>query len=192
MSRAPAVFLDRDDTLNENDTLPPPANPHPLYKHGDLCQPDRVVILPGAIEACTRLKRAGFKLIVFTNQGGVARGNATIEDVEATNARLQELMPDPEGGSLIDACYFSPYHPEGRVPEFAIEHHTRKPNPGMLLQASQDHDIDLRRSWAVGDKARDVDAGIAAGIDPARCLLIGKNAEIPDLAAAADRILAAL
>jgi len=188
----PAIFLDRDDTLNENDTLPPPEHPHPLYKHGDLCQPDRVVILPGVIEACTKLKRAGFKLIVFTNQGGVARGNATIEDVEATNARLCELMPDPEGGCLIEACYFSPYHPEGVVPEFATEHHPRKPNPGMLLQAQQDHDIDMARSWAIGDKQRDVDAAIGAGIDPERCLLIGKNADIPNLTEAASIILSRL
>jgi histidinol-phosphate phosphatase family protein len=182
----PAVFLDRDDTLIANRSLAPPTRPHPNWRHGDLADPDRVRLLPGVLDACRDLKAAGFSLIVITNQGQVAHGSATLEDVHATNERLAALL-SCAGSPLIDAVYSCPYHPAGSVPEFAREHHTRKPQPGMILQAARDHDIDLARSWLVGDAQRDIEAGIAAGLDPARCLLLGPD--LPDMPAAARLIL---
>ena len=93
----------------------------------------------------------------------------------------------PIAPSLLRAIYFCPFHPDGRIARFAREHPWRKPAPGMILAAAQDFGIDLSASWLVGDQDRDVGAGLAAGIAPARCLLLGRDE--PDLPGAAARIL---
>jgi histidinol-phosphate phosphatase family protein len=180
-----AVFLDRDDTLIECNGLPappPPAAP------GDLTDPALVRLLPGVQQACADLKHAGFALIVVSNQGVVARGGATLATVEAINQRVSDLLQH-EGRPLIDRFYFCPFHPKGRVPEFTREHPWRKPAPGMLLAAAADLYLDLSESWLIGDAARDVEAGIAAGLDPRRCLRIGPGQPLPDLTAAARVVL---
>lgn len=182
---APAVFLDRDDTLIAARALPappPPAAP------GDLVDPALVRLLPGVLDACRALRSAGFVLVVVSNQGVVARGGATPEQVGRVNARLRELLLDAAGRPLIDAVYCCPYHPKGTVPEFTREHEWRKPGPGMILAAAAELGLDLSRSWLAGDAPRDVQAGIAAGLNERRCLLIG-DPPIPDLAAAARVIL---
>lgn len=180
----PAVFLDRDDTINENATLPPEAFPG---TPGDLYLPDHVRLLPGAAEACRRLKDAGYLLVIVTNQGGVARGHATEADIHATNRRLCELL----GPGVVDACYSAPHHPEAPIDAYRADHPWRKPNPGMVTTAAKELHIDLARSWLVGDKDRDLHAAIAAGIPELRCLLVGpKSTSYPDLPAAADHILA--
>lgn len=181
-----AVFLDRDDTLIEANSLPappPPAAP------GDLVDPALVRLLPGALEACRRLREAGFVLVVVSNQGVVARGGATLEEIDAVNSRLRELLRDAAGDALIDAVYWCPFHPKGAVPGFAQEHPWRKPGPGMILAAAEELGLDLGRSWLVGDAARDVQAGIAAGLAPGRCVLLKGEGGPPDLAAAAEAIL---
>ncbi|HED54098.1 MAG TPA: HAD-IIIA family hydrolase [Phycisphaerales bacterium] len=185
----PAVFFDRDDTLIRNTTLPPPANPHPAWKPGDLSDPSRVELLPGALQACRLLRDAGFSLVVVSNQGCVARGSATIEDVQAVNARVGELLVDDAGNPMIERFAFCPYHPQGNVPEFTREHRLRKPNPGMILDAAAELGLDLSRSWLVGDMPRDCEAGINADLPPERCLLIGEHGEVPDALAAARLIL---
>jgi len=157
--RPSAVFLDRDDTLIACRSVTP---------DGDLGDPALVGLLPGAREACERWKEAGFALVVVSNQGGVARGRYGLEDVEAVNARLNELL-----GGAVDAFRFCPYHPNGTVPEFAREHHWRKPTPGMLLDAADELGIDLSASWMVGDGPRDCGAGRAAGC---RTVLVGPGA----------------
>ena len=180
----PAVFLDRDDTLiacNGLPAPPPPAAP------GDLVDPAQVRLLPGVLEACTALKAAGYFLVVVSNQGVVARGGATVGEVEGVNRRVRELLT-VEGRGLIDAVYFCPFHPKGRVPEYTREHPWRKPAPGMILAASADHGLDLSRSWLVGDAARDIEAGVAAGLAPHRCLLVG-TAALPRLDSAAREIV---
>ncbi len=180
-----AVFLDRDDTLIECNGLPappPPAAP------GDLTDPALVRLLPGVPGACAALKRAGFALVVVSNQGVVARGGATLATVEAINRRVSELLHE-DGRPLIDRFYFCPFHPKGRVPEFTREHDWRKPAPGMILAAAADMGLDLRDSWLIGDAARDVEAGIGAGLEPGRCLRIGPGQPLPDLAAAARVVL---
>ncbi len=178
-----AVFLDRDDTLIANRSLQTPPGARP----GDLADPDRVVLLPGVLEACRLLRRAGLRLIVFTNQGVVARAGATTAQVEAVNRRLAEMLLDEHGRPLLDDILYCPYHPEGSVPEFAREHPWRKPAPGMILHAVQTHGLDLTRSWVVGDQQRDIEAGLRAGIAPQRCILLGTDAS--DMLAAAVRIV---
>ncbi len=154
-----AVFLDRDNTLIVND--------------GDLGDPDAVRLIDGVAPALVRLGRAGWRLVVVSNQGGVARGRFTEQDVEAVNLRIAELV-DGQAGTrgLIDRFYWCPYHPEGTVERYRREHPWRKPQPGMLIQASRDMAIDLEQSWMIGDQPRDVAAGRAAGC---RTILIGKG-----------------
>lgn len=179
-----AVFLDRDDTLMEATSLPappPPAAP------GDVCDPRLVRLMPGATEACQLLKHAGFMLVVISNQGVVARGGATEEHIHAVNNRLSQLLSTPE--PLLDAFYFCPYHPKGNIPQFTRDHPWRKPAPGMILAAAEDHSIDLSQSWLIGDAARDTDAGLAAGLPPRHCLRIGPDSSLATVLYAARLIV---
>ncbi|MGP1273132.1 MAG: D-glycero-alpha-D-manno-heptose-1,7-bisphosphate 7-phosphatase [Phycisphaerales bacterium] len=186
----PAVFLDRDETLIANETLPPPNDPPPGWRPGDLYDPARVELLPGALEACRRLRSAGFVLVIVTNQGCVARGSATLAQVGAVNARVRELLRSEDGSPLIDAVYFVPYHPEGSVPGFAREHPWRKPGGGMIRQAAQDLGLDLSRSWLIGDAERDREAGVHAGISGERCLRCGPGSAYATVLDAARAVLA--
>ena len=169
----PAVFLDRDDTLIVNRAITA-RTPHP----GSLFDPALVRLLPGAATACRDLKRAGFALVVVTNQGAVARGECTIAQVEATNARLRELLKAESGGVGgggvdLDAIYFCPHHPKGTIPPYNTEHPWRKPHPGMFLAAAHDLQLDLARSWMIGDAERDIAAALAAGIPAAHTIILG-------------------
>lgn len=158
----PAVFLDRDNTLIAND--------------GDLGDPDKVVILDGVPAGLLALRKAGYRLVVVTNQGGVARGKFTEADVDAVHQRVASLIEDEtEAESLIDRFYYCPYHPEGSRPEYRRDHSWRKPHPGMLVQAARDMQIDLSRSWMIGDQTRDIRAGKAAGC---RTVLIANDPAI--------------
>lgn len=145
----PAVFFDRDDTLIACRAVTP---------DGDLGDPALVRLMPGALEACSALRDAGFFLAVVSNQGGVARGKYGLDQVGACNDRLNELL-----AGAIDAFRFCPYHPSGVVCGLAIEHPWRKPAPGMLLDIASHHPVDLSSSWMVGDAERDIEAGLAAG-----------------------------
>ena len=148
----PAVFLDRDNTLIAND--------------GDLGDPDKVSLLPGVRDGLQELEKAGYVLVVVTNQGGVARGHYGESDVARVHDRIAELV----GSVQPLAFYHCPYHPEGTVPEYTREHHWRKPAPGMLLAAAEELQLDLEGSWMVGDQPRDIQAGTAAGC---RTILLG-------------------
>jgi D,D-heptose 1,7-bisphosphate phosphatase len=142
-----AVFFDRDDTL--------------VNDPGYIQRPDQVMLLPGAAEALIQLKKMGYLLVIVTNQSGVARGLITEEQLELIHQRLKKLFAAE--GAQIDAVYYCPYHPEGTVKDFSIESHLRKPNAGMFFEAEKDLDIDLERSWMIGDSYRDIKAGKAAG-----------------------------
>jgi histidinol-phosphate phosphatase family protein len=181
------VFLDRDDTLIAARSLPAPPLP---AAPGDLVDPGLVRLLPGVLGACRRLKDAGYVLVVVSNQGVVARGGGTLEQVEAVNRRMMELLCEEgePGRSLIEAVYWCPFHPKGTVARFAREHPWRKPGPGMVLAAAEELGLDLAASWLVGDAPRDVEAGVAAGLASGRCILIGTGGP-EDLAAAAEAIL---
>jgi D-glycero-D-manno-heptose 1,7-bisphosphate phosphatase len=191
------VFLDRDDTLIANATVTrDTATP------GDLFDPGLVQVLPGVCEALKLLRGHGLALVVVTNQGGIAQGFGTHADVERVNARMRELLAAE--GADVDAVYFSPYRPirdgrhgpNGPNLQYASEHHTRKPGPGMLLQAAEDLHLDLAQSWMIGDAQRDIEAGINAGLDAARCLLVNSpkqsDARFADVLAAARHIDAQL
>ena len=159
----PVVFLDRDNTLIAND--------------GDLGDPAAVKLLPGVAEGLLRLKSSGFRIVVVTNQGGVARGRYGENDVERVHRRVAELVDAASGGErVIDRFYYCPYHPDGTVPEYRREHPWRKPQPGMLLQATEDLRLDLDRGWMVGDQPRDILAGRAAGC---RTVLVALGPEEP-------------
>lgn len=179
----PVVFLDRDDTLIDNS--------------GDLGDPERVRLLPGVAEGLRRLKEAGYRLVVVTNQGGVARGRYTEKDVDAMHARIARLVDERSGGHrLIDRFYYCPFHPEATVAEYRREHPWRKPQPGMLLQAAMDLALDLDRGWMVGDKPRDMAAGRGAGV---RTVLVARDGNaadgagadftVPDFSSAVETIL---
>lgn len=151
-----AVFLDRDHTLIEDP--------------GYINDPSSVRLLPGVAKAIARLRAAGYLNIVVTNQSGLARGLITEAQIDAVHFRLREVLR-AEGASL-DAIYYCPYlaGEEAVVEKFRRESNLRKPGPGMLLLAAEEHAIDLQRSWMIGDSGRDVEAGRAAGC---RTILIG-------------------
>jgi D-glycero-D-manno-heptose 1,7-bisphosphate phosphatase len=135
----PAVFVDRDGTI---------------MKDADYCSdPKQVQIFPGVPEALGRLKAAGFKLIIITNQSGIGRGLITMEQYRAVEEKvLREL-----GSDLIEATYFCPDVPG--------QHSScRKPAPGMILQASREYQIDRSRSFFIGDKEIDAECGRNADV----------------------------
>lgn len=142
-----AVFLDRDGTIIEDP--------------GYLSDPKEVKLLPGVELALKSLSQAGYLLVVVTNQSGIARGMFTEETLDLIHDRLRELLH--EKNARIDAVYHCPFLPEGSVEQYAVDSDLRKPKPGMLLEAADELDIDLERSWTVGDSPRDVEAGQRAG-----------------------------
>ncbi len=160
----PAVFLDRDGTLIEDQQ----------YQF----DPDRITLASGAGYALPRLFEAGYILVVVTNQSGVARGLYTEEVVSRMHHRLARLVGDL--GARIDAFYYCPHHPDGVVARYAVDCWCRKPRPGMILRAAQELQLALPLSWLVGDIWDDIRAGLAAGC---RCVLVGKEREKapPDL-----------
>ncbi|MHC4745182.1 MAG: D-glycero-alpha-D-manno-heptose-1,7-bisphosphate 7-phosphatase, partial [Planctomycetota bacterium] len=142
-----AIFLDRDDTLIDDP--------------GYLSDPDQVRLLSGAARALVQFKAMGYKLVVVTNQSAVARGIITEETLSEIHDRLENLLA--KENAFLDAIYYCPYHPEGSVAKFRRPSNDRKPNPGMLLKAAKDLDIDLGKSWMIGNGSDDVEAGLRAG-----------------------------
>jgi len=141
-----AVFLDRDGVIVE--------------EVGYLATPEELKIIPGAVGAITELNRAGVPVVVVTNQAGVARGYFPESRVREIHADMDELLA--AGGAVIDAYYYCPHHPtEGERP-YRQGCACRKPKPGMLLRAGGELQLDLARSFMVGDKRTDLEAGAAA------------------------------
>ena len=136
---SPAVFIDRDDTIMED--------------CGYCSDPKDVRIFPGVPEALRRLKSNGFKLIIITNQSGIGRGLFTLDQYRAVESEVLRQL----GNGLIDATYFCPDVPG--------QHSTcRKPAPGMIIEATREHQIDLSRSFLIGDKEIDVECAHNAGV----------------------------
>lgn len=138
-----AVFLDRDGVINR--AILRDGKPYAPTT------PAEFEILPGVPEACARLKRAGFLLVVATNQPDVGRGTVPQSVVENIHAHMLELVPIDR----VEVCY----HPGKGLSDCDC----RKPKPGMLLRAASELGIDLKQSWMVGDRWRDIDCGHAAG-----------------------------
>ena len=147
-AKSKAAFIDRDGVINEDRNY--------VYRIEDF------VLLPGAVQGLAMLRDAGFRLIVVTNQAGIARGyyDQSAMDLLHDYLRVQLALQGVE----LDAIYFCPHHPQGSVKELACECNCRKPSPGMLLQAAKDFDLDLSESVLIGDKLSDVQAGKKAGV----------------------------
>jgi D-glycero-D-manno-heptose 1,7-bisphosphate phosphatase len=149
----PAVFLDRDGTMIED--------------VGYLESLSSVAFYPWTVDAIRLLNRAGLPVVVVTNQSGIARGIFDAAFVAETHRFIDQRLA--AGGAHVDAYYYCPHHPDGRIAEFARACGCRKPEPGMIQQAASDLGLDPQRSFMVGDKWIDVAAGRAAG---ARALLL--------------------
>lgn len=177
----PAVFLDRDSTIIED-----------MEYSTD---PARLAPLPGAVEALKRLKEAGYRLVIVTNQSGVARGIFSEESLRTFHRRMLDMFE--RQGVKFDGLYYCPHFTEGASKEHVRECDCRKPAPGLLVRAARDLGLDLRRSWMVGDRPSDVGAGRAAGCRTIR-VLTGQpqqasdpepDAIVADLPAAARHII---
>jgi D-glycero-D-manno-heptose 1,7-bisphosphate phosphatase len=148
-----AVFVDRDGTLNEEVEF--------------LRTPEELSLIPGAAAAVRTLNTLGIITCVISNQSGVARGYLTEDDLIPIHARLEEELQ--AGGAHVDRIYYCPHHPtEGDFP-YKIACDCRKPNPGMLKKGEIELGIDLRRSFVIGDRIADIQAGQAVG---ARTVLV--------------------
>ena len=143
-----ALFLDRDGVINE--------------EIGYLIRAEDVRFVPGIVSLCRAAQRLGYRLVVVTNQSGIARGYYT----EGEFHTLMEWMRAELGraGVRLDAVYFCPYHPEHGVGEYRREHEDRKPSPGMLRRAATELGISLAASVLVGDRCSDVAAANSAGL----------------------------
>ena len=137
----PAVFLDRDGTMVE--------------EAGYLDRLDRLVFFPYTVDAVRLLNRAGFAVIVATNQAGIARGLIKEAFVAEAHRHISQRLA--LGGARVDAYYYCPHYPQGVVEELKGNCTCRKPQPGMLKQAAEDHHLDLARSFVVGDRWHDVE-----------------------------------
>lgn len=146
-----AIFLDRDGVINK-------------YV-GFLRDINEFELLDGVAEAIKKINESGYLAIVVTNQPAIARGEVTYEELREIHNKMETLLG--QEGAYLDAIYYCPHHPhkgyEGEVPELKIECECRKPKPGMLLQAAKDFNIDLEKSWMVGDSDTDIEAGKKAG-----------------------------
>jgi len=163
MNARPAIFLDRDGVLIRDVDL--------------LTRVEDIVLLEDAAASLRELQDRGYKLIVVSNQPVVARGLATEADVERVNEHIGELLRQASG-AVVDRFYFCPHHPEADIEEYRIACECRKPRPGMLLKAVSDFDIDLQRSWMIGDRISDVAAGARAGVRTIQ-LRTGRHDELP-------------
>jgi len=141
------VFLDRDGTINEEVNY--------------LSHPEQLRLITGAAEAIKSLNRAGFKVVVVTNQAGVARGYFTEPTVREIHEALEKKLG--EQGARVDAIYYCPHHPAAGLGVYRQDCNCRKPKPGMLEKAAIELNIDLRESFVVGDKISDLEAGLAVG-----------------------------
>lgn len=145
----PAAFLDRDGVLNED--------------HGYTHRVDDLTWMPGAREAIRLLNDRGYRVIVVTNQAGVARGYYEEEAIGVFHAGMQAQLA--ELGAFVDAFYHCPFHADGKVPAYTVaDHPDRKPNPGMILRALEDWKVDQANSFLIGDKPSDMEAARRAGL----------------------------
>ena len=161
-----AVFLDRDGTINE--------------EVGYLDSLEQLRIFPAAFEAVRMINEAGMKVVVVTNQSGVARGFFQEEFVKTVHKQIQKAFM--KEGASIDRFYYCPHHPTEGIGTYRISCDCRKPAPGMLMKASEELGIDLPASYVVGDMAKDIELANNVG---AKGILVrtgyGKNVQASDI-----------
>jgi len=146
--KKPAVFVDRDGTINE--------------QMGYINHVSRFKIIPGVPQAIRMLNRQGFLVLVVSNQSGVARGYYPMDLVETIHQLMVTRIKEKK--AVIDGVFFCPHHPAGSVPEFSRECECRKPKTGLIEQACKSFEIDLRRSFVVGDMCTDIELAHRAGL----------------------------
>jgi len=146
--KVPAIFLDRDGTINVD--------------HGYVSEIDNFEFIDGVIDAMRELKRMGFALVLVTNQSGIARGMFSEDQFMQLTEWMDWSLADRDVD--LDGIYFCPHHPEAIVEELRQSCDCRKPEPGMLLTAQQELNIDMASSYMVGDKIEDMLAAKAAGV----------------------------
>ena len=143
-----AVFLDRDGVINED--------------AGYVCIPEKFHFTEGIFELCRTIQEMGYLLIVITNQAGIARGYYAENDFHSLNEWM--LSKFKKHGIDIAAVYYCPFHPEYGVGKYKQDSFDRKPNPGMIIKAREEFDIELSKSVLIGDKDSDIETGRKAGI----------------------------
>ena len=149
----PAVFLDRDGVVNQD--------------NGGVHSPLEVELIPGAANAIKAFNNAGIPVITVTNQPDIAKGKMTWDDLRAVTGEIDCQLAS-EAGAYIDDIFVCPHHPErgwaGEIPELKVPCRCRKPADGLLLKAAEVHHLDLNRSWLVGDRYCDIAAASSAGV----------------------------
>lgn len=158
-----AIFLDRDGTIN--------VEKHYLYKIEDF------EFIPGVVDALRELEQAGYLLIIITNQSGIGRGYYTEADFQKLNDWMVSSLR--EQGVTIAGVYYCPHLPDAQVSAYRKECNCRKPKLGMYEQAIIDYDVDLSRSYAIGDKIRDC---AICESTPCKGFLIGENEKLEIIA----------
>ena len=152
-----ALFLDRDGIINED--------------LGHVCRIENFHFLPNLFAVCRRFRDAGFKLVVVTNQAGIAKGYYTVEDfIILSDWMSAEFI---KAGAPLSGIYYCPHHPDGKVAEYRKICDCRKPAPGLLLRAQQDLRLNMSKSILVGDKDSDILAGRAAGVEVCYLMRLG-------------------
>lgn len=158
-----AVFLDRDGVINELVHYP---------EHGIIDSPftvEQFKLCDGVGKAIKKLQEAGYQAVIASNQPGIAKEHMSRETFDKIGQKMREELA--KDGVLLDGEKYCLHHPEAKAKEFKVNCECRKPKPGMLLQAAQDMEIDLSRSWMIGDGLTDVKAGKEAGC---KTILLGK------------------
>ena len=150
-----AVFLDRDGVINEL-----------VYceEHGIIDSPftvDQLELFPWAGEAIRKLSEAGYKVVIVSNQPGIAKGYLSWKAFKEISSRMKEELA--KSGAFLDMEYYCFHHPDAKVESLRENCECRKPKPGLLLQAAREFNIDLSQSWMIGDSLSDVKAGKSAG-----------------------------
>ncbi|MDR7343126.1 D-glycero-D-manno-heptose 1,7-bisphosphate phosphatase [Pantoea alhagi] len=157
-AKVPAIFLDRDGTVNVD--------------HGYVHEIDDFQFIDGVIEAMQELKKMGYALVLVTNQSGIARGMFSEDQFMQLTEWMDWSLADREVD--LDGIYYCPHHPEAAVESYRQQCDCRKPQPGMLLSAMKELNIDMAASYMVGDKIDDVQAGKAAGVGTTVLVRSGK------------------
>jgi len=142
-----AVFVDRDGVISE--------------EVGYIGDRDRLRLIPQSADAVKLINQSGLKIIVITNQSGVARGYFSEEMLGHIHRKMEQLLSDQ--GASLDAIYYCPHHPEGTVEAYRRQCACRKPAAGLLIKAAQEHAIDVASSYLVGDKHTDIECAHRAG-----------------------------
>ena len=153
----PALFLDRDGVVVEEVDY--------------LCRVEDIAVISGAADVIGAANRLGIPVSLVTNQSGIGQGRYGWNDFIAVQKAIVSLLE--ARGATLDAIYACPYHPNGKGEFLHPDHPARKPNPGMILRAAADLDLDLRRSWLVGDKTIDIEAARRAGLAGALQVMTG-------------------